>query len=557
MKRSTAAALLAILLLAALMRLLPLLQHLHWGSDFGEYYALTRAIVDDGVLPAAYGGWGLTYPQFPGLYVVNGAFVLAGASPDFAATVLVPVLSAFAVLPVFLIAARVSGEDVAGLVAAAFLGVVLFTVYPASHAIPASLGELLLLGALLLFLGLRRSPAFFAPLLLSGWAVVVTHHLATYVLILAATSALLLRCLLDARITLRSIRWEFAFLAILVASTLVFWRFSAPSFWSLVVTKSPATGEVLVAAAIGLLALVPATIVLRRRLSWRFRPRLRSVRGATLAVGLAVITSFVIVGIAAKTSVAGTTIRLDWVYLFPFIPTFLFLSIAAAGRRVLDFTREGASVTAWFVVLIASLAVGSVAAPEVLIPYRHLEYLAVPVAVMVGAGVRWLTLGAETRAQVRAIAAVGLLVAGTALAAYPKPVAVAGFQEGISPRSVEAALWIRTHADGLAAGDHRLSSVLFGFGGVDATWNREVRFWHTEDTALTLAAMAQVRLPSGTAPVEWVAIDGDLRAGLQTSPFAPALPLTPGEEARFLRPPFQKTFDSGSAQVYWVNWGLA
>lgn len=185
MKRSTAAALFAILLLAMLMRLLPLLRHLHWGSDFGEYYALTRAIVDDAVLPASYGGWGITYPQFPGLYVVNGAFVFAGASPDFAATVLVPALSALAVLPVFLIAVRVTRDDLAALVASAFLAVVMLHVYPTSHAIPASLGEVLLVGAVLMFLGLRRSPRLFVPALLAAFSVVVTHHLATYVLILA------------------------------------------------------------------------------------------------------------------------------------------------------------------------------------------------------------------------------------------------------------------------------------------------------------------------------------------------------------------------------------
>jgi hypothetical protein len=556
-KRSTASALFAILLLAITMRLLPLLQHLHWGSDFGEYYALTRAIVTDGVLPSQYGGWGVTYPQFPGLYVVNGAFVFAGASPDLAATILVPILSAFAVLPVFLIAARVTGDDLAALLGAAFVSVIMFHAYTTSHAIPASLGELLLLGAFVMFLGLPRNPRLFAPLVLTGLAVVVTHHLATYVLVLAVVSALVLRAILDPRLTTRSIRRELAFLAVLLAAAVAFWALYARSFWSLIVENSPFPAIALVLVPVLLLALAPATILIRRRLTWRYRPRARSARSAALVFGLAVATCFVTVGNAAAGSVWGTTIRLEWGYLLPFIPTFLFLSLAAAGRRVLDFSREGIAVSACCVGLVLSVGFGALVAPEVIIPYRHLEYLAIPVAVMVGAGARWLALGVGRRAQLGAVAAVGLLVAGSALAAYPPPAAMGGFQEGISSRSVEAALWVRTHATGLVAGDHRLSSVLFGFGGVDGTWNREVGFWHTTDAATAMAAMQQVRLSNRTARVDWVAIDADLRAGLQTSPFAPALPLAPAEEAKFFAPPFQKVFDSGYAQVYFVNWGLA
>lgn len=556
MKRSTAAALFAIFLLAVVLRLLPLLHHLHWGSDFGEYYALTRALVAEGTLPSRYDGWGTTYPQFPGLFVVNGAFVFAGASPDLAANLLVPLLSAFAVVPLFLIAARVTRDDLAALVASAFLAVVMFHVYPTSHAIPASLGGVLLLGALLLFLALPRDPRMFAPLVLAGLAVVVTHHLATYVLVLAAVSALLLRAILDSMITIRAVRLELAFLAILLTAALAFWGLYARSFWTLIAENSPFPPIALVGGAAILVVLVPAAIAVRRRLSWRYRPRTRPVRAAAVAFGLAVASSFAIVGVAATGSVPGTTIRLDWRSLLPFVPTFLFLSLAAAGRRVLDLSREGVAVSAWFVGLVLSVAFGALAAPEILIPYRHLEYLAIPVAVMVGAGARWLTLGSGTRAQVGAAVAVGLLVSATAAAAYPPSVALAGFQEGVSPRAVEVALWVRHHADGLVAGDHRLSAVLFGFGGVNATWNRELRFWHTEDVSEALAAMADVRLPYGSARVDWVAIDADLRAGLQESPFAPALPLEPAEEAKFREPPFQKVFDSGYAQVYFVNWGL-
>lgn len=557
MKRSTAAALLAIALLAVLMRLLPLLRSLYWGSDFGEYYLLTRALASDGVVPAAYAGWGVTYPWFPGMLVVNGAFVHFGVSPDLAATVVVPLLSGLAVLPMFLLAARVTRDDLAALVAAAFLAVVMFHVYPTSHAVPAALGDLLLLGGLLAFLTVRRNPRAFVPLVLIGLALVVTHHLGTYVLLLACGGALLLRAVLDRKLTLRAIRYEFAFVVLLAVVTIAYWVAYARPFWSLVEGHAPVPATALVLAALLALALVPTVVGLRRRASWRFRPRARSVRTAAGATGLAVATSFAIAGIAIAFPVPGTSIRLEPVHLVLFAPTFLFLSLAAGGRRLMDFSREGTDATAWFLALLASTAFGALAVPEVLIPYRHLEYLAIPVAIFIGAGVRWLSLAGGVRGRTLAVGAVALLVSGTAATAYPGPTVLAGFDEGIRSRTVEAALWVGHHGDGLVAGDHRQSTVLFGVGGLDATWDRETDFWHTTSASDALAAMSAVPLDGTTARVDWILLDEDLLTGVQLSPFAPALPLRPVEEAKFAAAPFQKLFDSGAAQVCFVNWGLA
>jgi hypothetical protein len=556
-KRSTAAALFAILLLAVLMRLLPLLRSLYWGSDFGEYYALTQSLAESGTLPTDYRGWGVTYPDFPGLYAVNAAFVVSGMPADAAVSLVVPLVAGFAVLPLFLLAARVARDDLAGLVAAAFLAVAMPHVYATSHVTPASLGDFLLVGALLMFVGLRRSPKLFAPLLLAGLAIVVTHHLAAYVLVLAAASALLLRAVLDAKLTVRAVRLELAFLALLLAATLAFWTTYASSLWSIIAREASVPAYALAVGAAALVLLVPLVIVLRRRTAWRFRPRARSARGAGFAAGLAATTAFAIVGVATIVPVAGTTIRLSLVTPLLFAPFFAFLGFAAAGRKTMDFSREGTDVTAWFLALVLSIVFGALAAPEVLIPYRHIEYVVIPLAVMVGAGWRWLTMSEGARGQIAAGGVALLLVAGTAASALPTRDAIVGFQEGISPRTVEAALWVREHGYGLVAGDHRLSTVLFGVGGVDATWDRAGDLWHTEEVNATLAAMASVPVVDGVTRVSWVVIDVDLRAGVQTSPFAPASPLLPAEAAKFATTPFQKAFDSGFAQVYLVNWGLA
>ncbi len=560
-KRSTAAALFAILLLAVVVRLLPLLRTLYWGADFGEYYALARALVENGTVPSAYDGWGVTYPDFPGLYFVNGAFAFAGLSAEAAASVVAPALVGFVVLPVFLIAVRTTGDDLAALVAAAFLAVIMFHAYPTSHAIPAALGNLLLVAALLQFLSLQRSRAWFVPLALTGFAAVVTHHLATYVLLVASVAALGLRVLLRPRLRVRDLRYELAFVVLLAAATLAYWLLYARSLWILIITKSPFSDTALVLGIAAGIASVPLFLLARRRLHWRFRPRLRTVRGAAIAAGIAFAVAAGIMSATALAPVPGTAIRLGPEHLLFFLPTIGFVALAAAGRRVFDFSREGPDVAAWFVAMVASVVAGAALAPEALIPYRHLEYLAIPLALFAGMGVRWLTLPRGPR-HALAAGAVALLVAVAAANAFPPPALLAGFDEGIPGRTVEAALWIQDHASPgaigpLVAGDHTTSTVLFGFAGVDATWDRETRFWHTQDVATAVAAMASVRVDGRTMRVDWVVITEGMRRGLQTSPFAPALPLSPDEEAKFAAVPFHKTFDSGYAQVYFVNWGYA
>jgi len=556
-KRSTALALFAIFLLAVFLRVLPLLRHLYWGSDFGEYFRLTRGLVEQGVVPTTYDGWGITYPYFPGFFAFNGAFVLAGIPVDAALVFLAPAVGALAVLPLFLVAARATGDDLAGLTASAFVAVVMAHVYATSHAQPATLGDFLLLGAFLMYLGIRRSPKLLLLAVPASLAIIMTHHLATYALILAAVGSLLLRGVLDSRITLRAVRYELAFLAVIVAATIAYWLTYANKLWELILSSTPFTTGVLVGGAFLGIAIVPVVIFARRRISWRFRPRTRSVRAATVGVGLAVVTAFTIVGVSVLLPVAGTSIRLTPLHVAVFAPTLAFLSLSAAGRRSMDFSREGVDVTGWFVALVLSLLVGGAIASTVLIPYRHLEYVAMPFAVMVGAGVRWLSLRADTAAKrLASVGVVGILVASSATVSIPPPAVMAGFDEGTDAPSATAVLWVRENARGLVAGDHRLSSVLFGFAGVDATSDRETRFWHEGNLSDAIDSMRAVVVGDRTLRIDWVIIDENARTGLQTSPFEPALPLLPSEEAKFTREPFHKVYDSGYAQVYFVNWGL-
>ena len=78
MRKSAAFALGAAVLAAVVIRLSPLLTFASWGADIGEYLAILRILVDTGHMPVMYAGWGVTYPSFPGMFLLQDAVVRVG-----------------------------------------------------------------------------------------------------------------------------------------------------------------------------------------------------------------------------------------------------------------------------------------------------------------------------------------------------------------------------------------------------------------------------------------------------------------------------------------------
>src|SRR2546430_14666033 len=122
MRNPTAFGLMALVLGSIAVRLSPLWSFLYWGSDTGEYFAILRDLLRTQHVSTTYYGWGVTYPYFPGMFFLQGGLVgLGGLDLPTVLNLLVPVLGALAVLPVFLIGHRVSGEASVALFAAAAL----------------------------------------------------------------------------------------------------------------------------------------------------------------------------------------------------------------------------------------------------------------------------------------------------------------------------------------------------------------------------------------------------------------------------------------------------
>ena len=191
MRKSTALGLAAIALGSISVRLSPLSSFVYWGSDTGEYFSILRTLVRTGHVSTPYYGWGITYPYFPGMFFVQAGLAdLGGVDVSTVLNLLVPILGALAVGPMFLLAARIVTEDRFALFAAALLAGANPHVYTTSHAAPATLGDLLAVTCLLLFVRLRSDRRAIIPLLLVSGSLVVPHHLSLYFLIVMVVGAI-------------------------------------------------------------------------------------------------------------------------------------------------------------------------------------------------------------------------------------------------------------------------------------------------------------------------------------------------------------------------------
>ena len=561
MRRSTAAALLAILLLAVFMRLLPLLRFVYWGSDVGEYHRLAAQLVAGGHLGTDYNGWGSTYPYFPGFYFVVGGADLVNIGLGSALNLIPPVLNALAVLLVFLIAVRIFRDERVGIVAAGVLAVSMPYVYTNSHPIPSTIGSVLVLAALALVVGpsqaSKKNLVLLFPL---SAALVLTHHLSTYFLMIAVLFSLVLKSLSVTGFRWRSVAPELALLAFLFSLALPYWLVYATPFR---VNLLGDLGTMPWWGPFGLLlaglSLWIVLVTIRQRSQRVLVPRyptLRRSRGlflVALAFTFGLTITFIFV------NVPGTSIKLppvDVLFLSPFL---VLAALAVAGRKVLDFSHDGHKPTAWFIVFTLSMLAGSVIGARILIPYRHMDYLMIPVAVMIGAGLALFhDLAFAGRKRGFAVAlAVTFLIVGNIPVAYPPPEIMAGYDEGASSHSLVAISWLPGHVNGLLATDHKASTLAFGFGKTNATWDTARWTLIASNFSNAKGEMINVSSPSGHKRVDYALMNVEVRSGTQLFPWEPAYKLSGEAQGKFNDLPFQRFYDDGYTQVYYVNWGLA
>ncbi len=586
MRPETVVLLASVALLLVFLALEPYLSYALFGSDSGEYFRLTSDLLTSGTLPrgSAYTGWGTAYPDFPGIYLLAGAGAGGlGLSAFDALTIIIPVVAVLSFFPLFLLFRRLYPHDTVALLGAALASVAMPRLFSIAHPAPLALGDFLCVAALWMLVESRRDVRWYLPLALTGGALIVTHHLSSYFFAISALGAIVLLelwrpRLWSARFPLR----EFVFLGAFATATFVFWFYGTTSFVSDVLLpglgRAAYVGFALLEGLALVVLLLSALLVRWRRAHfvarrpWVRLPTDRSfVRdAAAIAVGVfaaASVLLFIPIPGTGQTTGLGTVL---W-----FTPIFGMGIVCAGSRKFPMFSRLGPLALTWTAALglsaglllilsITGTATGDVTLQNfaaTLSPERHVEYLLIPIAFLAAISIAWLVARARDaggrRAMTAAMLGVVVLVAANAAIVYPPQSYFGGFEEGLTPGDAALWMWVGIGAPPtwVVASDHRLSSMIFGFDGNPATWVTTPDLFNGANWTGAAAELRSTGAPNpaDARPVDLVAVDGVMYAGVALNPSNLALPLSAAAIAWFERAPFVPLYENGRDVVYLVD----
>lgn len=571
--RRAAPWLLALVAFAGLAtRLHPLLRYAVWGSDSGEYFYLTQRLVETGRVLFDYDGWGLAYPYFPGMFVLSGAAnAVLGIDVTRAVLWVTPTLAMAIPVLVGLLAYRVTSDPRVGVVAGGVSAVSAVVVITTSHAMPGTLGQVLLLAMLALMPDAYRDKKHLVVLFVLGLALLWTHHLSTYFAIGILAMVPFYRELTQRHTNTRRLAVEIPLVLLLLAGSLAWWLGVATPFREQIVGDAlPFPPVVTAALFLGALALLPAIVLVKRSVSSYYEspryPSFRRQRAYVLGgfVGFTAVIAFTIL-----VRVPGTDIRVAPVTLLYAIPVLAMVAFLPAGYAAARFHRHGTLVVGWLLAILASLAFASATNSRVLFPFRHVDYMWEAMSPLIAIGLVMMydqSVAGRTpaeRTSVRTNLALGvalLLVAGAALSLPPREV-IGGFEEGISSAEMRAIEWARDSGvlppEATIAADHRVSSLLFGVAGLHPTWDYTPRTYHSERIKDVFEELESVRVPprDGEARVDYVFMSGPIEQGVTLLQWEQSTPMSPAAIVKFDDTFwFDKVYESDGVRIYKLKW---
>jgi hypothetical protein len=561
--------------LGLIARVFPALRWAVWGSDSGEYQLLTRQLVDTGRVLFPYHGWGVAYPYFPGMFVVSGAVhAVLGVEGFYATQWTVPALAASLPVLVALLAYRITGDPRVAVVAGAFVAVSGLVVVTSSHAMPGTLGQVLLLTLLVFLPDGHRDKLHWVLFVPLAVAIVWSHHLTSYFAVGTLAFIPFYRETAQRSTDETRLRVEVPLAALLLALNVAWWFGVATPFRDQIVgTALPFPAWLTAILFLLALAALPALVWLKRaRSDWMHVPRYPSFPRQRLVVAGLAAALVAVVAFLAFVRIPGGNIRVSPLALLYTLPVIAFLAFVPIGASVIRFHRGNAIVLGFMWAILASLAFAVVTNSHVLFPFRHVDYMGMAMAPLAALGMLLVydqTLASRIpadrpRARASFIAAIALLLAVSLVLAFPPREVLGGFQEGVSDQELDAVRWVADHHDVIPrnatiAADHRISSLLWGLADVDPTWDYTPRTYHGENASDAYGELRDAKVPAlGTARVDYVFLSPEIEEGVTLDQFSNSAPMSEKAIAKFGDArAFEPVYDEEGVAIYRVNWTAA
>lgn len=558
MKRWALSALLLIFAISIFMRVYPLTHYTIWGSDTGEYYYLTQRLVNDGAISFSYNGWGFGYPYFPGMFILVGGFqLISGIDLLNLMLYLTPIIASMIIFPIFLISKKMFADERAALIAAGILGLTFPHVFPTSHPMPGAIGDLIALVCLWLFIEARDYRKYVLPLIFLTFVLIITHHLSTYFLLISVIFIVFLREVLQRHSDMKTTKLDSFYILFLLTSTILYWTLIAIPFRDKIMsTAFDIEFSYIILLIYVCILFIPLVVWTRRKILWQYLPKFPTHCVVLALFGVALVGIFSAVFALTFTKVPSTDIAIDKSVLVLLSPIFFVMAFTIVGTKFSRFYKNGIYIYAWLGAIALSFIFMSVINNRVIMPYRHFQYMFEPMAILIGLGIvkfyEYWSRDCSSLKKAAAIAGMVLLITVSTFSAYPARGVMGGFEEGTTETELYSVYWAKINIEKPAtvATDHRMSSMIFGFADINASWDYADRVLHGKNFTEAEWQINSCKAPSGVKSIDYVLLSNAIKEGVALLQWEPAEQLSSDAVEKFNNEPFIKIYDSGEVQVY-------
>jgi len=521
MKKSMWFALGAIISFSILIRTIPLFGNSLWGIDCGEYVYYTNQWVTEGRSYLSVDGWGQAYPYFPGMLIVASSFHLLSGFPVTSSTLFIPVvLSALSPLFIFLLTHKITRNKKASILASLFFAALPPVIYNYSQPKPETLGVLIFLFLLTIIISARDNNKMGLVLVISSIALIFTHHLTSYFIILFLVGGFFVVTLWrnKQRSLERNRIYYYVFFIILTVS---FWL-SVPTF------RHNRLYEALFFPSFTVV-IVPFLFIPFIILVAKFREKIDYIMPIKLhkqdikrflKVSLITITLTIILlsGVAFGAFTKEAEIGYS-VYLY--VPTMVLGLFSLFSRKIVKAYKEGPFVLGWILFTGFSITAGLISGSTSLRPMRHVSFFLVPLSLLFGLGLyQFYQVYNPTLDKKKAVtlgAVILILIGLNVPLSYPSQDLISGYDEGTGWNDIEAFYWMKGK-DGKIATDHRMSAAAFSISIKNLTWTEGGSIFFSSDYDKAVTTMKELN-------VSFIVYDNEMKRGTCITPGVTPKPL--------------------------------
>lgn len=573
-------ALLLILILAVSVRSLPAWLYPAWGGDLGIYYGIASRILESKEIFVDYNGWGSSYNYFPVLYLISLAFhILTGVDLLTIMVRIAPIIGGLTVIIFYYIMMELTKNRKISLLSSSLLAVAPFHVYQTSHAAPLTVGHFFMLLSILFFIKYRHNIRFLPLLLLSTFILILSHHLTTYFYLISILGMITWRNF-KFEIARKENLYDLTYLTVASALTFAYWRFVAkPVYYSFMKGGSHLQPwqVIILYFFVVFLSFFLANRLRGNRRICRVLSKISSKWYQKFPKIL--ITSFV--GILLLEipflflEIPTAYIKMNFTAMLLSVPTVLFSSIAIAGAPCLSMKKERSFLQGWLIAITLSLLYSLITTNTTLYPYRHMEYLMVPMSASAAFGIveignrvkrpnmqRLKKLFGEISVEVSVFGIAMFIILSNTLTVYPAGYSFKHLDERYSEPCFHAIEWLKnnTKNNDTIATDLRLSDFVWAYG-MNATFDKTNVTWSCTDWR---DCLDELRGNENYSRVTYILIDDVMRNSVVYLNVDLQVHMTNESYDKFLREPFElvyrnATLDSSGEEIHWaevyrVNW---